>query len=75
MAGDKLSLGAFVQQVADEWAAAVETVEAKHPTWQIGQAEIVARVAFRVEGGKPTLDFDEPERFLSELRIPLRRKE
>ena len=72
---DKLPLEKFVETVADQWLTAVQTVEAKHPDWQIGAATLTARVAFVLEKGKVLIDLDEPERLLTELPIPLRRKD
>ena len=72
---DRIALSKFVETVADEWLVAVAAVETKHPDWQVGASEIVARVAFVLEKGKVLIDLDEPERLLTEVRIPLRRKD
>ncbi|HEU4751928.1 MAG TPA: hypothetical protein VFU47_02390 [Armatimonadota bacterium] len=74
MAADKLPLRDFVGQVADQWAAAAEAIERQHPDWEIGAVTITARVAFVLEKGQVLVDLDEPDRLLTELPIPLRRK-
>jgi hypothetical protein len=72
---DKLPLSQFVEQVAGQWFSAVEQVEQAHPGWEVGSATITARVAFVLDKGVVNVDLDEPERLLTELPIPLRRKE
>jgi hypothetical protein len=72
---DKLPLSQFVAAVAGQWAEAAATVEAKHPGWEVGAVTITARVAFVLEKGAVLVDLDEPDRLLTELPIPLRRKD
>ena len=78
MADDKLPLREFVESVADQFLTAVEAVEARHPGWEVGALTLTARVALKpVREGASTViyvDVDEPERLLSELPIPLRRR-
>jgi hypothetical protein len=76
---DKLPLDQFVALVGKQWAAGVEQVERERPGWEVGATEIVARAALlpvKTNGGewRVFVDLDEPERKLSDIRIPLRRK-
>lgn len=74
---DKLPLSEFVEAVASQVAAGVKRFEAAHPEWEVGALSIEARVGFKIEPGPPAVvwvDLDEPERLLTLLPIPVRRK-
>jgi hypothetical protein len=75
---DKLPLKDFIESVADQFLSAIEAVEARHPEWECGAATLTARVALKPvqQNGETVIyaDVDEPDRLLSEVPIPLRRR-
>ena len=76
---DRISLEELVFQLADQYISAAKRLEDKHPGWALEDCELLARAAIKLEkkGDKTlvTLDLSEPERVMSDLRIPLRRME
>jgi hypothetical protein len=78
VASDKLPLHQFIESVAGQFLQAVEAVEKAHPGWEFGAATLTARVALKpgMENGQTVIyaDVDEPDRLMSEVPIPLRRR-
>lgn len=78
-APDKMPLREFVESVAGQLLIALESVEARHPSWEVGALTVVAKGALKpvTQGGATAvwIDVDEPAHTaISEIPIPLRRR-